>query len=77
MSAIVEYDGAVYNPHGLDVEGLMEHRREFGSITGFSEAEDIDKDEAILMDCDVLIPAAHENVITSGNAGRIKAKDSV
>ncbi|MDQ2776415.1 MAG: Glu/Leu/Phe/Val dehydrogenase [Acidobacteriota bacterium] len=72
--SIVEYDGAVYNPHGLDVEGLMEHRREFGSITGFSEAEDIDKDEAILMDCDVLIPAAHENVITSSNAGRIKAK---
>ncbi len=71
---IVEYDGAVYNPHGLDIEALMEHRQETGSITGFAEGEDLDKDEAILMDCDVLIPAARENVITSSNADRIKAK---
>ncbi len=71
---IVEYDGAVYNPKGLDIEALMNHRRETGSITGFSEAEDVDKDEALLMDCEVLIPAARENVITSSNADRIKAK---
>jgi glutamate dehydrogenase (NAD(P)+) len=71
---IVEYDGAVYNSHGLDVEALQQHRRETGSITGFSEGEDLDRDEAILMDCEVLIPAAHENVITSHNAPRIKAK---
>ncbi len=72
--SIVEYDGAVYNPRGLDIEGLMEHRRETGSIRGFPEAEDVDKDAALLMDCDVLIPAARENVITSANADRIKAK---
>jgi glutamate dehydrogenase (NAD(P)+) len=71
---IVEWDGAVYNPHGLDVEQLMEHRRETGSIRGFAGAEDVDKDEALLMNCDVLIPAARENVITSANADRIKAK---
>ena len=74
ITSIVEYDGAVYNPHGLDIGRLMQHRSETGSITGFSEAEDIDKDEAILMDCDVLIPAAHENVITSANAERVRAK---
>jgi glutamate dehydrogenase (NAD(P)+) len=72
--SIIEYDGAVYNPHGLDVEKLMLHRKETGSIRGFPEAEDIDKDEAILMDCEVLIPAARENVITSRNADRIKAR---
>ncbi|MBV8552587.1 MAG: Glu/Leu/Phe/Val dehydrogenase [Acidobacteriaceae bacterium] len=71
---IVEYDGAVYNPHGLDVEALMDYRRETGSIRGFPEAEDVDRYEALLMDCDVLIPAARENVITSVNADRIKAK---
>ncbi|HEY7211284.1 MAG TPA: Glu/Leu/Phe/Val dehydrogenase [Bryobacteraceae bacterium] len=71
---IIEYDGAVYNKHGLDIDGLMQHRRETGSILGFSEAEDVDKDEALLMDCDVLLPAARENVITSHNADRIKAK---
>jgi glutamate dehydrogenase (NAD(P)+) len=71
---IVEWDGAVYNPHGLDVEKLMMHRRETGSIRGFPESEDIDKDEALLTSCDVLLPAARENVITSANADRIKAK---
>lgn len=71
---IVEWDGAVYNAHGLDIEKLMDHRRETGSIRGFPDAEDVDKDEALLMNCDVLIPAARENVITSANAHRIKAK---
>ena len=74
ITSIVEYDGAVYNRHGLDVEGLMQHRAETGSIRGFAEAEEVDRDEALLMECDVLIPAAHENVITSANADRIKAK---
>ncbi len=71
---IVEYDGAVFNKHGLNIEALQKHRRESGSIGGFEGGEDVDKDEALLMDCDVLIPAARENVITSANAGRIKAK---
>jgi glutamate dehydrogenase (NAD(P)+) len=71
---IIEYDGAVYNPHGLDIEALMEHRRQTGSINGFPDAEEVDRYEALLMDCDVLIPAARENVITSSNAERIKAK---
>jgi glutamate dehydrogenase (NAD(P)+) len=72
--SVIEYDGAVYNPHGLNIEMLMQHRRETGTITGFAEAEDMDKDEAILIDCEVLIPAARENVITSHNADRVKAK---
>ncbi len=72
--AIAEYDGAVYNHNGLDITKLAEHRRETGSIREFSEAEDIDKDEILSVDCDVLLPAAHENVITSRNAGKIKAK---
>jgi glutamate dehydrogenase (NAD(P)+) len=72
--AIAEYDGAVYNKHGLDIAKLAAHRRETGSIRGFVEAEDIDKNEVLLTDCDVLIPAAHENVITSSNAGKIKAR---
>ncbi|MBV9503174.1 MAG: Glu/Leu/Phe/Val dehydrogenase [Acidobacteriaceae bacterium] len=71
---VAEYDGAVYNPHGLDIDALVQHRTEMGSITGFPEAEDIDKDDSLLLDCDVLIPAAHENVITSANADRIRAK---
>ncbi len=74
ITCIVEYDGAVYNPHGLDIEALMAHRRETGSIRGFAEAEDVDRDEAILRECDVLLPAARENVINSRNAHAIKAR---
>jgi glutamate dehydrogenase (NAD(P)+) len=71
---IVEYDGAVYNPTGLDIAALQKHRKETGSITGFAGGEDMDKSEAMFLECDVLIPAATENVIHSGNADRLRCK---
>ena len=71
---VIEYDGAVYNPKGLDIAALQEHRKETGSITGFAGGEDIDKDEALFLECEVLLPAATENVIHSGNAERIRCK---
>jgi glutamate dehydrogenase (NAD(P)+) len=72
--AIIEWDGAVYNKHGLDIDGLMAHRSESGSILDFADAENIDRDDAMFLECDVLLPAAKENVITSQNADRIRAK---
>lgn len=72
--AVIEYDGAVYNPNGIDPVALDEHRRHNGSITGFPQAEDIDRDEALFLPCDVLLPAAKENVIHSRNASRINAR---
>jgi glutamate dehydrogenase (NAD(P)+) len=72
--SIVEYDAAVHNPHGLNIEALLAHRNETGSVADFSEAENINKDEGLYQDCDVLIPAATENVITSHNAHKIRAK---
>ncbi len=71
---IIEWDGAVYNPRGLDIVALMKHRAETGSITGFSGGEDIDKNEAMYLETDVLLPAAKENVITSQNAPRLRTK---
>ena len=71
---VVEYDGAVYNPHGLDIAALQQHRRETGSITGFAGGEDMDQNEAMFLECEVLIPAATENVIHSGNADRIRCR---
>jgi glutamate dehydrogenase (NAD(P)+) len=71
---VIEWDGAVYNPHGINPEALMKHREETGSINGYPEAEPIDPHEALLIDCDVLLPAAKENVITTANADRVKAK---
>jgi len=72
--SIIEWDGAVYNSNGLDIAALMKHRHDTGSILGFSGAEEIDRDEAMYLDCDVLLPAAKENVITSQNAARLRAK---
>ncbi len=72
--AIVEYDGAVYNANGLDIEALMAHRKETGSINEFGGGEAIDKREAMFLECDVLVPAATENVITSENAGKLNCK---
>jgi len=72
--SIIEYDGAVYNPQGLNIAELELHRKVTGSITGFSGGEDLDRQEAMFLDCDVLLPAATENVITSSNANRLRCK---
>jgi glutamate dehydrogenase (NAD(P)+) len=72
--SIIEWDGAVYNKNGLNIEALMAHRKETGSIVDFLEAENIDREEAMFLPCDVLIPAAKENVLTSLTADRIRAK---
>jgi glutamate dehydrogenase (NAD(P)+) len=72
--AVIEVDGAVYNGGGLDIAALMEHRKETGSVKGFAGGEEIDPGEAMFLECDVLLPAATENVITSANAARIRAR---
>ncbi|HWB86150.1 MAG TPA: Glu/Leu/Phe/Val dehydrogenase [Bryobacteraceae bacterium] len=72
--AIIEVDGAVYNPNGLDIAALQRHRKDTGSILGFPGGEDMDRNEAMFLDCDVLLPAATENVITSENAGKLRCK---
>jgi glutamate dehydrogenase (NAD(P)+) len=72
--AIVERDGTVFNKNGLDIERLLEHRRETGSVVDFPESENMDRDEAMFLDCDVLLPAARENVITSQNAHKLRAR---
>jgi glutamate dehydrogenase (NAD(P)+) len=71
---IIEYDAAVFNPKGLDIAALMEHRKETGSIAGFAGGEEIDREEAMFLECEVLLPAAKENVITSANAERLRCK---
>ncbi len=72
--SIVEYDGAVFNASGLDIPALMEHRKETGSIVGFAGGEPIDKKQAMLLECEVLLPAATENVITSENAANVRCR---
>jgi len=71
---IAEWDGGIYNRHGIDLDALWEYRKANGTIHGFPGAEKCDSAELLLADCEVLIPAATENVITSKNAGQVKAK---
>jgi glutamate dehydrogenase (NAD(P)+) len=71
---ILEVDGGLFNKNGLDVEKLWEHRQKNGTIQGFAEAEKVDPAELLLTECEILIPAATENQITSRNADRIKCK---
>ncbi len=72
--AIIEVDGAVHNENGLDIEALMKHRRETGSILDFPEAQNLTSEEGFRLKCDVLLPAAKENVITSANAASLNCK---
>lgn len=72
---LAEYEGAIYNPKGLDVDMVMRHRKETNSILNFNGAKNLAHNaEALELDCDILVPAALENQITMDNAGRIKAK---
>ncbi len=71
---IAEYDGGLYNPHGIDICSLLEHRQRNGTVLGFKGAEPADSHELLTTECEILIPAATENVITSRNADRIKAR---
>jgi glutamate dehydrogenase (NAD(P)+) len=75
LIALAEREGAIYSEKGLDVDAVMAHREEKKTILGFPGAKDIaSSGDALELDCDVLIPAALENVITDANVDRIKAK---
>jgi glutamate dehydrogenase (NAD(P)+) len=72
---IAEFEGSISKPDGIDVEALVEHRKRTGSILDFPGAINLENNAAALeLDCDILIPAALEQVITKENAPRVKAK---
>lgn len=73
--ALAEYEGAIFNADGLNEEEVRQHRKNNGSILNFPSATNIPKSaDALELECDILIPAALENVINGENAGQIKAK---
>lgn len=72
---LAEYEGAIYNYDGLDVDAVVRHRTETKSILNFKGAQNFSKNtDALEMECDILIPAALENVVNAENAPRVKAK---
>jgi glutamate dehydrogenase (NAD(P)+) len=72
---LAEYEGAILDEKGLNVEAVFQHRKKTGSILNFPGATNVANSfDALEADCDILIPAALENVINGDNAPRIKAK---
>jgi glutamate dehydrogenase (NAD(P)+) len=75
LVAIAEREGAIHNPKGLNEDDVFNYRKRTGSLLGFPGATDIRRSaDALELDCDVLVPAALENVLTGENAARIRAK---
>jgi glutamate dehydrogenase (NAD(P)+) len=64
----------LYNKNGIDIEALSVHHRRSGTLSGFSGAEESNSADLLVADCDILIPAALENQITTRNAERVRAK---
>ncbi|WP_231427632.1 MULTISPECIES: Glu/Leu/Phe/Val dehydrogenase [Pedobacter] len=72
---LCEYEGAIYNPNGLNVDEVFAHRKNTGSILGFPGATDFKNSmEGLEQDCDILVPAALENQFTELNIRNIKAR---
>jgi glutamate dehydrogenase (NAD(P)+) len=72
--AVSDKSGGVYNEKGLDVKALVQHARQRKFLAEYAEAQHLTNEELLTVDCDVLVPAALENVITSKNAAKIKAR---
>ena len=71
---IAEKDGGLYNANGLDIHQLLEYKYRNNTTLGFRGAEAMPSEELFESECEILIPAAMENVITSRNADRLKAR---
>jgi glutamate dehydrogenase (NAD(P)+) len=72
--AVGDASGAIHNMQGLNIRALMDYVDIHRTVKGFPEAEPLPPDELLTMECDMLIPAAMERVITSENAGRLRCK---
>jgi glutamate dehydrogenase (NAD(P)+) len=72
--AISDRTGGYYNPAGVDVHHAIEHVRKHRTLEGYMGGERITNEELLMLPVDVLLPAALENVITSKNAAKVRAK---
>ncbi len=71
---IGDVNTGLYNPEGLNIPELLEYKKKHQTLEGYSEAEAVSPKKILEQDCDILLPAATENQITSKNAHRIRAK---
>ena len=71
---VSDSSGGIYNEAGLDMAAVLAHKQETGALEGLRGADSVTNEELLLLDCDVLAPCALEQVITTANAGQVKAK---
>lgn len=71
--AVSDSRGGVYAEGGLDIQALLQHKQETGHVEGFAGTTALSNEALLACDCDVLIPAALQGVITEENAGKIQA----
>jgi glutamate dehydrogenase (NAD(P)+) len=71
---IAEVDGGLFNPRGIDLRALWDYREKHRTIHGFPGAESADPQQLLVADCEILMPAATENQITTRNAEQVKAR---
>jgi glutamate dehydrogenase/leucine dehydrogenase len=72
--AVSDSKGGIINTDGLDPHKVMEHKKKTGSVINYPGSTEINNEKILELECDILVPAALENVITKENAGHIKAK---
>jgi glutamate dehydrogenase/leucine dehydrogenase len=72
--AVSDSRGCVYKKDGLHIAKLIQYKEHAGSVVGFPESEPITPDELLALDCDILVPAAMENMIDRANAPAIRAR---
>jgi|SRR5579884_3281952 glutamate dehydrogenase (NAD(P)+) len=72
--AISDSSGGIYSRTGIDVAALKRHKQESGSVLGLPRTERISNEELLELECEVLVPAALEGVLTAENAPRVKAR---
>jgi glutamate dehydrogenase (NAD(P)+) len=72
--AVSDSRGGIYNPSGLDIQAVKQHKADTGSVVGFPGVEFVTNEELLELPCDVLVPAALEGQIRAENAERIQAR---
>ena len=72
--AVSDSKGAIINKSGLDIEKVISHKEKTGCVNDCSDSENTTNEDILELDCDILVPAALENVITMENVENIKAK---
>jgi glutamate dehydrogenase/leucine dehydrogenase len=72
--ALSDSKGGIYNADGIDLKAAHKHKKDTGALKGLAGCKNISNEELLELDCDVLVPAALENVLTGDNADKVRAK---